>query len=216
MQILCRFKNNVHLCNAFPYERGGLTPATIFARDFLCPYIQCLLGTIKRLEFRPSWLLNGTTASFKVESRGERNSFLFPQCFNLMLSIMNTENIETRERVNLVNVFSAAMTRGEVQHIYDFEMKMLREDGTHHFHEFQHTRSQACRSFSSEERDIKQKIYVLEQQLITARERKHRIIEDARDTYEVRCISNRERREDIRHQYNLRMVELATEKGGTK
>ncbi|MBQ2969902.1 MAG: hypothetical protein IJE15_05910 [Bacteroidaceae bacterium] len=49
-------------------------------------------------------------------------------------------------------------------------------------------------------------------QLITARERKHNIIGDARDSYEVRCIANRERREDLRHQYNLRMMELATGK----
>lgn len=59
-----------------------------------------------------------------------------------------------------------------------------------------------------------QRVYDVEMkmQLITARERKHNIIGDARDSYEVRCIANRERREDLRHQYNLRMMELATGK----
>ena len=127
---------------------------------------------------------------------------------------MNNETIETRENETQVMNFAAAKTRSEVQRVYDVEMKMLREDGTRHFHEFQRARSQACRFFATEERELKRKIHELEMQLITARERKHNIIGDARDSYEVRCIANRERREDLRHQYNLRMVELATGKGG--
>ena len=127
---------------------------------------------------------------------------------------MNNETIETRENETQVMNFAAAKTRSEVQRVYDVEMKMLREDGTRHFHEFQRARSQACRFFATEERELKRKIHELEMQLITARERKHNIIGDVRDSYEVRCIANRERREDIRHQYNLRMVELATGKGG--
>lgn len=125
---------------------------------------------------------------------------------------MNNETIEIRESENQVTNFAAAKTRSEVQRLYDVEMKMLREDGTHHFHEYQRARSQACRFFATEERELKRKIHELEMQLITARERKHNIIGDARDSYEVRCIANRERREDLRHQYNLRMVELATGK----
>ena len=127
---------------------------------------------------------------------------------------MTNENIEIRESENRVTNFADAMTRSEVQRLYDSEMKMLREDGTHHFHEYQRARSQACRFFATEERELKRRIHELEMQLITARERRHNIIRDARDSYEVRCIANRERREDLRHQYNLRMVELATEKGG--
>lgn len=126
---------------------------------------------------------------------------------------MTNETIEIRESENRVTNFADAMTRSEVQRLYDVEMKMLREDGTHHFHEYQRARSQACRFFATEERELKRKIHELEMQLITARERKHNIIGDARDSYEVRCIANRERREDLRHQYNLRMVELATGKG---
>lgn len=127
---------------------------------------------------------------------------------------MTNETIEIRESENRVTNFADAMTRSEVQRLYDVEMKMLREDGTRHFHEYQRARSRACRFFATEERELKRKIHELEMQLITARERKHNCIGDARDSYEVRCIANRERREDLRHQYNLRMVELATEKGG--
>ena len=125
---------------------------------------------------------------------------------------MNNETIEIRESENRVTNFADAMTRSEVQRIYDIEMKMLREDGTRHFHEYQRARSQACRFFTTEERELKRRIHELEMKLITARERKHNLISDARDSYEARCIANRERREDIRHQYTVRMVELTTEK----
>ena len=127
---------------------------------------------------------------------------------------MNNETIEIRESENRVTNFADAMTRSEVQRLYDTEMKMIRADGTRHFHEYPRARCQACRFFATEERELKRKIHELEMQLISARERKRNCIGDARDSYEVRCIANRERREDIRHQYNLRMVELATEKGG--
>ena len=42
---------------------------------------------------------------------------------------MTNETIEIRESENRVTNFADAMTRSEVQRLYDIEMKMLREDG---------------------------------------------------------------------------------------
>lgn len=122
---------------------------------------------------------------------------------------MTNENIEIRENENQVTNFADAMTRSEVQRIYDRQMKMLREDGHHHWREFQRARSQACRLFSAEERDIRAKIHRLEMQLIAARERKHNLIQDARDMYESRVNVNHDRRDELRMEYDLRMAELA-------
>lgn len=124
--------------------------------------------------------------------------------------IYENQTIESATRV---------MNPSEVQAAYDRRMKELSEDGTRHFHRFSQLRSEACHQANVRTRELKQRIHLLqddihrlEMELITVAEKRANLIHEARQTYEARCIANREARAEARMQYTVQMMEAKSRK----
>ena len=86
-------------------------------------------------------------------------------------------NNQTNESANQV------MNRAEVQAEYDRTMRRIKQESSDAFERFRHVRSEACREANQRIKELKQQITRLECEIMDAQERRSKIIEDARDTY---------------------------------
>ena len=117
---------------------------------------------------------------------------------------MFTNNNQNNESVNRV------MNRAEVQGAYNRTMREIKQESSDAFERFRHVRSQACSEANQRIKELKQQITCLECEILDAQERRAKIIEDARDTYNVAIQSAQAAKEEARMEYLLGMSEVAT------
>ena len=113
-------------------------------------------------------------------------------------------NNQTNESANQV------MNRAEVQAEYDRTMRRIKQESSDAFERFRHVRSEACREANQRIKELKQQITRLECEIMDAQERRAKIIEDARDTYNVAIQTAQVAKEEARLEYLLGMSEVAT------
>ena len=111
---------------------------------------------------------------------------------------------QTNESANQV------MNRAEVQAEYDRTMRRIKQESSDAFERFRHVRSEACREANQRIKELKQQITRLECEIMDAQERRAKIIEDARDTYNVAIQTAQVAKEEARLEYLLGMSEVAT------
>ena len=102
------------------------------------------------------------------------------------------------------------MNRAEVQGTYDRTMRQIKQESSDAFERFRHVRSEACREANQRIKELKQQITRLECGIMDAQERRAKIIEDARDTYNVAIQTAAEAKAQARMEYLLQMSEVAT------
>ena len=117
---------------------------------------------------------------------------------------MLPNNNQTNESVNQV------MNRAEVQGAYDRTMRQIKQESSDAFERFRHVRSEACREANQRIKELKQQITRLECEIMDAQERRAKIIEDARDNYNVAIQTAAEAKAQARMEYLLQMNEVAT------
>lgn len=113
-------------------------------------------------------------------------------------------NNQTNESVNQV------MNRAEVQGAYNRTMRQIKQESSDAFERFRHVRSEACREANQRIKELKQQITRLECEIMDAQERRSKIIEDARDTYNAAIQTAAEAKAHARMEYLLGMSEVAT------
>ncbi len=113
-------------------------------------------------------------------------------------------NNQTNESVNQV------MNRAEVQGAYNRTMRQIKQESSDAFERFRHVRSEACREANQRIKELKQQITRLECEIMDAQERRAKIIEDARDNYNVAIQTAAEAKAYARMEYLLGMNEVAT------
>ena len=113
-------------------------------------------------------------------------------------------NNQTNESVNRV------MNRAEVQGAYNRTMRQIKQESSDAFERFRHVRSEACREANQRIKELKQQITRLECEIMDAQERRAKIIEDARDTYNAAIQTASEAKSHARMEYLLGMSEVAT------
>ena len=117
---------------------------------------------------------------------------------------MLPNNNQTNESVNQV------MNRAEAQAEYDRTMRRIKQESSDAFERFRHVRSEACREANQRIKELKQQITRLECAIMDAQERRAKIIEDARDNYNVAIQTATEAKAHARMEYLLGMSEVAT------
>ena len=114
---------------------------------------------------------------------------------------MFTNNNQTNECANRV------MNRQEAQEAYDRRMRQIKQEGQDAFERFRHVRSEACREANQRIKELKQQITRLECEIMDAQERRAKIIEDARNTYNVAIHMAQAAKEEARMELLLGMSE---------
>ena len=114
---------------------------------------------------------------------------------------MFTNNNQTNECANRV------MNRQEAQEAYDRRMRQIKQEGQDAFERFRHVRSEACREANQRIKELKQQITRLECEIMDAQERRAKIIEDARNTYNVAIQMAQAAKEEARMELLLGMSE---------
>ena len=109
-------------------------------------------------------------------------------------------NNQTNESVNRV------MNRAEVQGAYNRTMRQIKQESSDAFERFRHVRSEACREANQRIKELKQQITRLECEILDAQERRSKIIEDARDTYNVAIQAASEAKAQARMEYQMAML----------
>ena len=99
------------------------------------------------------------------------------------------------------------MNRQEAQEAYDRRMRKIKQEGQDAFERFRHVRSQACHEANQRIKELKQQITRLECEILDAQERRAKIIEDARDTYNVAIQMAQAAKEEARMELLLGMSE---------
>ena len=102
------------------------------------------------------------------------------------------------------------MNRAEVQGAYNRTMRQIKQESCDAFERFRHVRSEACREANLRIKELKQQITRLECEIMDAQERRSKIIEDARDTYNLAIQTAQTAKEEARMEYLLGMSEVAT------
>lgn len=115
--------------------------------------------------------------------------------FNIMFN-----NNQTNESVNRV------MNRAEVQGAYDRTMRQIKQESSDAFERFRHVRSEACREANQRIKELKAQITRLECEIMDAQERRAKIIEDARDNYDVAIQTAAEAKTHARMEYQMAML----------
>ena len=113
---------------------------------------------------------------------------------------MYTNNNQTNESANRV------MNRAEVQGTYDRTMRQIKQESSDAFERFRHVRSEACREANQRIKELKQQITRLECEIMDAQERRAKIIEDARDTYNAAIQTASEAKAYARMEYQMAML----------
>ena len=113
---------------------------------------------------------------------------------------MLTNNNQTNESVNQV------MNRAEVQGAYNRTMRQIKQESSDAFERFRHVRCEACREANQRIKELKQQITRLECEIMDAQERRSKIIEDARDTYNAAIQTASEAKAYARMEYQMAML----------
>ena len=98
------------------------------------------------------------------------------------------------------------MDRQEAQAAYDRRMRQIKQESSDAFERFRHVRSEACRGANQRIKELKQQITRLECEMMDAQERRAKIIEDARDTYNVAIQTATEAKAQARMEYQMAML----------
>ena len=109
-------------------------------------------------------------------------------------------NNPTNESVNRV------MNRAEVQGAYDRTMRQIKQESCDAFERFRHVRSEACREANLRIKELKQQMLRLECEIMDAQERRSKIIEDARNTFNVAIQTAAEAKQQARMEYQMAML----------
>lgn len=113
---------------------------------------------------------------------------------------MLTNNNQTNECANRV------MNRQEAQEAYNRRMRHIKQESSDAFERFRHVRSEACREANQRIKELKQQITRLECEILDAQERRAKIIEDARDNYNVAIQTASEAKAHARMEYQMAML----------
>ena len=97
------------------------------------------------------------------------------------------------------------MNRAEAQAEYDRTMRRIKQESSDAFERFRHVRCEACREANQRIKELKQQITRLECEIMDAQERRAKIIEDARDNYNLAIQMAQTAKEEARLEYQMAM-----------
>ena len=93
-----------------------------------------------------------------------------------------------------------------MQGAYDRTMRQIKQESSDAFERFRHVRSEACREANQRIKELKQQMLRLECEMLNVQERRSKIIEDARDTYNVAIQTAAEAKQQARMEYQMAML----------